>query len=265
MFLSKLRRSRNYKLCRISADDILPNPHQPRRNMDEALLAKLADSIRANGLISPLTVRRREDGCFELISGERRLLAARKAGFSKVPCLVLTSDALNSAAFPLLDSLHTSPPDVFEEAAAIRRAMDSFRLSRSAAAAKLGISESGIAARLSVLKLNDAQRSRALEGGLDLNAIKTVASLPVEKRDKALDSLLLRREAPSEEKANDNRRKISGAADTRFFDNSLNRLMESVSAAGLKASLSRRNTSGYSEYIIRISKADSSDRQLTLF
>ena len=259
MFLPNLNTSRKIKLCRLRVDDILPNPHQPRKRIDEASLAVLSESIRKNGILVPLLVQKREDGCFQLISGERRLLAARKAAFAKVPCYVIIAEPVASALYPIIDSIHSAALNPFEEATAIRRMMDSFRFSKAIAAEMLGISESALSAKLSVLKLNDIQRSRALEGKLSLSAIRAVASLEPEKRDSALNKLLNPQEAAEP------RRKISGAADLRFFDNSLNRLLDGLCASGLRASCSKRDNAGYSEYIIRINKSDSTERQLSLF
>ncbi len=266
MFLKGLRRGRNCKLRHIPADDILPNPHQPRKNIDEAGLVALCESIRANGIITPLAVVPKDDGFFQLVSGERRLLAARRAGVQKLPCVILPPNEQIMALYPLIEGAHTQIPDIFEQGVALRRYMDSFRLSRHTAAMMLGISESAVSARLSVLRLNDAQRARAMEAGLELNYIKAIASMPPEKRDKALDSVISRREMPQNERAEPEKvRKISGVADLRFFDNSINRIMDSLSSAGIHATCSRRSAAGYSEYVIRINRAESGDKQLTLF
>ena len=259
MFLPKIR-SRKPQLRYIKADDILPNPHQPRRSIEESELCRLSESIRRNGIFQPLLVCRREDGCFELITGERRLLAARRAALSKVPCIIVPAAAAASAVAPISDSVHTTGPDIFEEAAAIRRFMDSFRLSRSAAAAWLGLSESAVAAKLSLLRFNDAQRSRALAAGISQDKLKSIAALEPEKRDAAFSALFAEK---SEEK--EPRRKINGFGDLRLFDNSINRMIESLCSAGIQATCNKRTTPAYSEYIVRISRSDSPERQLTLF
>lgn len=267
MFLSKLFGKRNLRLKLIPTDDILPNPHRARRETDETALAMLCESVRRNGILEPLAVQPAEDGQYRVISGERRLAAARIVGFAKVPCLIFPKKEALAFIFPLVHSLHSLETDVFEQGAAIRNMMDSLRLSRSAAAALLGITETALSLRLCALRLNDIQRRRALEAGLDLRQIRAVAEAELQKRDKILDILTDTPRRPQKEKEAENepRQKINGAADLRFFDNSLNRMVDSMCAAGLKASWECRNGPLCTEYVIRVSKDRPYDRQLTLF
>ena len=264
MFLSKLF-GKKLRIEYLKADDILPNPHRVRGEVEEADLALLAESVRQSGVLEPLAVERNDEGQFRLLSGERRLLAARRAGLAKVPCIVYPKREELGFLFPLVCSLHSRPNNVFEEAAALRKMTDSLRLSRHCAASKLGISESAAASRLHILKLNDIQRRKALDSGLDLRQIRAVADADPFKRDKMLDYLANpARFCPKETEA-DSKQKINGAADWRFFDNSLNRIVDSMCAAGLKATWESRNTPLGTEYVIRVAKDRSAERQLTLF
>lgn len=211
----------------IKTEDISPNPHQPRRDFQEAAISQLAESIRQNGLLQPLIVRQKDEGGYELLSGERRLLAARRCALAKLPCVVVWANPLLSALLPISDSVHSLPLGPLGEAAAICRMMDFFRLSHSGMAARLGIGESALAERIGPLH-------------------------SAEEKSTSPDVC-------------EPRQKISGAADLRFFDNSISRLIESLSAAGIKASCSRRNGSGGCEYIIKVARKDSAEKQLTLF
>ena len=257
MFFEKLKHGRKYKLRWLKSDDILPNPFGIRRDQDESGLAALCESVRRHGIIQPLLVQRREDGAFQLVSGERRLLAARRCAIPRVPCILLPPCSTKSALIPITEAIHSRLPDVFEEAAAIRRMMDTQRLGRGHCAALLGIPESAVGAKLSALKLNDAQRQRALELGLGPREIRAVANADAEKRWSVLEG--------TSTDENERRQRICGAADLRFFDNSVNRLVESATAAGMKAGCTRRNTAHGVEYVIRINKSDEPQRQLTLF
>ena len=104
----------------IPINTVRPNPQQPRRSFDETALRELADSIRAYGILQPLTVRDR-GGFYELVAGERRLRAARIAGLREVPCLVAEVGEEDAALLALIENLQRRDLDYMEEAAAIAR------------------------------------------------------------------------------------------------------------------------------------------------
>ena len=102
----------------LPAEEIRPNPMQPRRTFEEAGLRELAESIRRHGILQPLTVRRTAAG-WELVAGERRLRAARLAGLASVPCLETEVDSRASALLALVENLQRKDLHYLEEAAAI--------------------------------------------------------------------------------------------------------------------------------------------------
>lgn len=131
---------------------IRPNPDQPRRAFDPAGLAELADSIRAMGILQPLTVRRGADG-WELIAGERRLRAAALAGLDRVPCLPLRTDSQTSSLFALVENLQRRDLDFWEEAQALDRLIRTYCLSQEEVARRIGKSQSAVANKLRLLRL----------------------------------------------------------------------------------------------------------------
>ena len=106
------------RVLRLPVDELRPNPRQPRQVFDETALRELAASIRRHGILQPLTVRRRPDG-WELVAGERRLRAARLAGFETVPCIEAIVDERESALLALVENLQRQDLHYFEEAAAL--------------------------------------------------------------------------------------------------------------------------------------------------
>ena len=111
------------KLVQIPADEIRPNRAQPRHTFDEDGLRSLAESIKQNGLLQPVCVRKVVGG-YELIAGERRLRACRMAGMKAIPCLVSGCDARQSAVLALLENLQRRDLNLFEEAEGLRRLDD---------------------------------------------------------------------------------------------------------------------------------------------
>lgn len=149
----------------IPVGEIRPNPHQPRRHFAEDGLRELADSIRAYGILQPLTVRKMQQG-YELVAGERRLRAARFAGLREVPCLVAQVGEEDSALLALIENLQRRDLDCWEEADAIARLIREYGLSQEAAAEKIGKSQSGVANKLRLLRLTESVRQLLRESGL---------------------------------------------------------------------------------------------------
>lgn len=140
------------KVRYIPTDRILPNPNQPRKVFADDALRSLAASIRENGVLQPLSVRR-EAGEWQLVAGERRLRAAKMAGLAKVPCVEVDADGEKSSLYALVENLQRRDLDFLDEAQGIRRLIDEHRLSQEEAARRLGLSQSAVANKLRVLKV----------------------------------------------------------------------------------------------------------------
>jgi ParB family transcriptional regulator, chromosome partitioning protein len=132
---------------------ITPNPRQPRRAFDEDALDELTASISELGVLQPLLVRTSGDG-YELIAGERRLRAARRAGLPEVPIVVVDTDEAGSLERALVENIHRSDLNPLEEAAAYRQLMDEGGLTQEALASKLGRSRVSITNALRLLDLS---------------------------------------------------------------------------------------------------------------
>ncbi|MCD8026320.1 MAG: ParB/RepB/Spo0J family partition protein [Clostridiales bacterium] len=141
------------KICEIPIIKIRPNKAQPRKQFNEDELYALSQSIRENGILQPLTVRRASASEYELIAGERRLRASALAGLKKVPCVVVKCSDKESAVYALLENLQRSDLGIFEEARGISRLIHRYGLTQEEAAAKLGKSQSTIANKLRLLRL----------------------------------------------------------------------------------------------------------------
>ena len=109
--------SKNKANCQIQLlphENILPNPNQPRVRFDYNELEGLAVSVRTNGMLQPINVRKRTDGKYELISGERRLRAARMVGMTKLPCVVMDVSDEQSALFAIIENVQRQNLDFFD-------------------------------------------------------------------------------------------------------------------------------------------------------
>lgn len=140
-------------------DVIGPNPRQPRREFDEAGIEELAESVKQLGVLQPLLVRRPASGAYELIAGERRLRAARRAGLDRVPVIVVDTDERGSLERALVENIHRTDLDPVEEAAAFKQLLEEGGLTHDALAQKVGKNRVSITNALRLLELPvDIQR-----------------------------------------------------------------------------------------------------------
>ena len=168
------------QLRRIRTTQISRNPYQPRKYFEPEAIRELADSIRQYGVLNPLTVRRTTDG-YELIAGERRLRAARAAGLSEVPCLVMSATEEDSSAIALVENLQRRDLDFFEEAAGYRQLIDRYGLTQEEAAHKVGKTQSAMANKLRLLKLSPETMQMIRDGGLTERHARAILRLPTEE------------------------------------------------------------------------------------
>lgn len=251
----------------IPEQEIMPNPTQPRRHFDRQELANLAQSIRANGILQPVTVRTIPGG-YELIAGERRLRAARLAGLTHIPCILINADDRKTALFSLLENLQRQDLSFFEEADAIQKLMRVYGLSQEEAARKLGMAQSTLSNKLRLLRLPESirltlEREQLTERhARTLLRLETAAQmeealsriidekLNVAQSEKLIDQLL---QKPVSEKKG-KKAPIKLFKDVRLFVNTLNHAVDTMKRAGISAASSRNETNEYIEYIVRIPK-----------
>ncbi len=149
----------------VAIEQIRPNPYQPRSRFDEESLQALAASIRAVGVVQPLVVREIDEG-YELIAGERRWRAARRAGLTVVPVLVRHADDQASLETAVVENLHRQDLNALEEAAAYQQLLDEFGLTQDEVARRVGRSRSAIANTIRLLQLPPAVQAHLVDGRL---------------------------------------------------------------------------------------------------
>ena len=188
---------------------ISPNPDQPRKQFSDEGLQELSQSIRRHGVLQPLSVRRCDTG-YQLIAGERRLRAAKLAGLSEVPCIVMRMSDRESGMVALIENLQRQDLNFMEEARGIGLLMERYQLTQQQAAQALGKSQSGIANKLWLLKHSPAvltlirreslteRHARALlklpSDTLKFQAIDAIKkySMTADRADSYIESLLLK-------------------------------------------------------------------------
>jgi ParB family transcriptional regulator, chromosome partitioning protein len=141
------------RVAEVEVDNVRPNPYQPRQDFDEEALEELTASIREIGIVQPITVRALGDGRFELISGERRLRAARRAGLKRLPAYVREADTEALLEMAIVENIQREDLNPVEVALGYRRLVDECQLTQEEVAQKVGKSRSAVANALRLLKL----------------------------------------------------------------------------------------------------------------
>ena len=130
----------------LSISDLIPNKYQPRKNFDEASLDELTNSIKERGVIQPIVVRKSNDNSakYEIIAGERRWLAAQKAGLHNVPVVITEADDLKSLEFAIVENVQRHDLNALEEAQGYKRLIDEFSYDQEKVSKFIGKSRSYI-------------------------------------------------------------------------------------------------------------------------
>ncbi|WP_018139739.1 MULTISPECIES: ParB/RepB/Spo0J family partition protein [unclassified Thioalkalivibrio] len=166
-------------LAQLPIEQIRRGQYQPRVHMSEPALAELAESIRAQGIVQPVVVRRVEGG-FELIAGERRWRAAQIAGLESVPAVVRDIPDQAAAAMSLIENIQREDLNPLEEAQAIRRLIDEFEMTHQAAADAVGRSRTSVTNLLRLLELHDVVKEHVNEGRLEMGHARSLLALPLD-------------------------------------------------------------------------------------
>ena len=160
----------------IRLDAIAPNPHQPRRQMDESSIAELAASLKSTGLVQPIVVRQ-VDGGYQLIAGERRWRAAKLAGLSTLPAIVRDVDSFTQAQMALVENIQREDLNPIDRAQSYRALMSQLGLTQAELASRLGEDRSSIANFLRLLDLAEPVRELIRAGRLSLGHAKVLAGV----------------------------------------------------------------------------------------
>lgn len=172
--------SQNNVAQSLRISEIEPRADQPRKDFNREALESLADSISAMGVLQPIVVREniQYPGTYEIIAGERRWRAAKMAGLSEIPAVVLDSDELKTAQVALIENLQRENLNALEEAMAYAALIDKFALTQEQIAKQVGKSRSAVANTLRLLDLPESIAEMVKEGTLSAGHARTL--LPLE-------------------------------------------------------------------------------------
>lgn len=226
----------------IAPDMILPNLYQPRKFFDEEAIDELAQSIKAYGIIQPLSVRRMSNERYELVAGERRLRAAKKLGLKEVPAIIVDITDKESAAIALLENLQREDLNYMEEAEAYFNLIKEHGYTQEQLAEVIGKKQSTIANKLRLLKLSHEVRVKLLENKLTERHARALLKLPdealqikilevvikkslnVKKTEELVEKELLK--LSKDEVAADGKKRIKGIFSPKVYINTIKQVFD---------------------------------------
>lgn len=252
------------KIVEVSNAEIMPNPSQPRKHFSTDELTSLAKSISQDGIVQPLTVRRIQTG-FELISGERRLRAAKLAGLFSVPCIIINADEQRSAVLALIENIQRSDLNFFEEASTIQKLILQYRLTQEEITMRLGLAQSTVANKMRILKLSAEEQNIIRDNNLSERHARALLKITDPQKRKSVllkicegkwtvettEKYIAGQEREDIKKDSYKKRAVM-LKDVRLFFNTVNKAVSVMKLAGVNADTKRINHEDYIEYIIKI-------------
>lgn len=263
-FTTKQREKEINKVLEIGVSLIKPNPSQPRKCFYSDELTKLAKSISQEGILQPLIIRI-NDGEYELVSGERRLRAAKIAGLKTVPCIIVNMTERNSALMALVENIQREDLSFFEEASAIQSLISVYGMTQEDAAIRLGLAQSTVANKLRLLRIPGDEQQVIMDMGLSERHAR--ALLKLESKSDRIDVLerihkyklnVEMTEAYISKLLDDKKKKESYKKrspilkDVRLFVNTINKAIEVMRLSGVEANTKKTQTENEITYTITI-------------
>lgn len=229
----------------VDVNNIIPNPHQPRLQFDDEKLNDLAASIKQHGVIQPLVVSK-NGSQYELIAGERRFQASKRAGLAKVPVIVREAGEKEKLELAIIENIQRHDLNAIEEAKAYQKLMDEYQLNQEEVAAKMGKSRSLVANKVRLLGLPVEIQKALIEGQITEGHAKAILAIPNPEKQRALFEMIVKNNLTvrqTEEKTKEisvkpHKRQVSVDPEVKHIEETL------VGALGTKVKVSKSGDGG---------------------
>lgn len=260
----------------VNIERVRPNPYQPRKKFNKVAIEELALSIEEYGVLQPIAVKRMNNGFFELIAGERRVKAAKLAGKTTIPAMVMEVLDEDSAIIALIENIQREDLNFFEEAEGYASLMNDYGFTQEQVAKKVGKNQSTIANKIRLLRLpkevkefivqNDLteRHARALlkipEQEIQMALLRRIIGKDLRVKDteelveRVLDKLIDGGSDKADEEIN---RNIRGTINYRIYVNTIKNAYRAIIESGIQAEYSQKDSGEYIEVLVKIPKLKS--------
>lgn len=249
----------------VDVNKIERNPDQPRRIFDDAAIEDLARSIKQVGVIQPINLRKKGE-MFELIAGERRLLATKKAGFNKIPAVIIEVNSNESAVLALVENVQREDLNFIEEAYAYQALKEKYNISQKEIAEGVGKSQSTISNKMRLLRLGQSLIDQIKEAQLTERHSRALLKLKNDDdRQKALERIIknelnvkqtdvLVNRILEDTKIKKKRRNTKFRINASIYVNTIKKAYQNIVDTGVEAKFEKKEHEDYYELKIRIPK-----------
>ena len=260
---------KNRRIVDIPLVQIRPCKKQTRKSYNSDKLKELAHSIKNNGVIQPITVRKISSDEYELIAGERRLRASAMCGRTRIPCIIISCSDDEAERFSLEENLQRTDLNFFEEAKGITDFMNLSHISAKEAAISFGKNQANIIDMINILRLDDEEKALILKAHLTEKHAKALLRIEnkIERRI-VLSEIIERCMNVSQteiyiesylcktalEKRRYQRQK-GVIRDIRLFENTIKKALSAMISSGIDAEAEQFDTDDYVEYVVRVPKS----------
>ena len=252
------------QIVMLSTSELVPNKAQPRREFSEEALLSLSKSIKENGILQPICVRK-NGAVYEIISGERRTRAAKIAGLAEVPCIVMSVDDEQSAVLALIENIQRKDLSYFEEALGIEKLISYYGLTQEEAARRLGKAQSTVANKLRLLRFSDGERRMLLMGNLSERQARAIVRIDDPQTRGSVIERVVARNLNLEQTERLVEETLGGAAKkpkkrgqifdlkapSRLYMNSLNALLKRIKEDNIPCDVTAEKSEKFYEYTIK--------------
>lgn len=264
----KLKKGNN-TVQNIPIDKIRPNPYQPRKYFDMTSLLELSESIREYGVLQPVTVRFINNCSYELVSGERRLRASKIAGLETIPCILISVTDNESAIMALIENIQRQNLNFFEEAEGYQNLISDYNLTQEELSIKLNKSQSSIANKIRLLRLNSDIRKIILDNNLTERHARALLKIPDYEMQKRIVKIVVEKSfnvKKTEEFINEELEKLRNnkksllhkqkekrkITDIRLFKNTIKQTLDIIKESGIEAGFEDFYNDNFYEINIKI-------------
>lgn len=231
----------------IPVELIIPNKNQPRQYFDDDAISELSESIKSVGIIQPLSIREREDGKYDLISGERRLRASILAGLTKVPCVLIRAEKEDMEVMALVENIQREDLNYVEEAKAYMQLIEKYSFTQQQLAEKVGKKQSTISNKMRILKLGPEVIDLLIKNNLSERHARALLQVPdTAIRIRAIESIIKRdlnvrqteelvERLKAEVLMNSNRKNIKNVFNYKVYTNTIKQAYDTILKTGIDA------------------------------
>jgi len=230
-------------LTMLSITKLVSGQYQPRKTMNQQHLDELAESIKSQGIMQPILVRKLTDERYEIIAGERRWQASKLAGIESVPVLIKNIPDSSVLAMALIENIQREDLNVIEEAQGIKRLIDEFNMTHESAAETLGKSRTSVSNILRLLNLSEHVQSAILENKIEMGHARALLSLDLDQQVMLCQKIIHQKLSVRDvEKIVSNKKAVTLNREAKIVDEDIARLENDISEMlGMRVSIQHKS------------------------